>query len=92
VRLDETRAALRGELVGLRDALRAELAETRSELAPRIDGTNTRLDKVDEALRDLAAQQPMLTRYLGTVVDGHEQAIADLRERLGRLEGRSREH
>ncbi|MBI5480693.1 MAG: hypothetical protein HY906_17680 [Deltaproteobacteria bacterium] len=91
-RLDETRDAVRAELAETRDALRAELAETRRELSARIDGTNTRLDKVEEALRELAAQQLMLTRYVGTVVDRHEQAIADLRERLGRLEGAGAGH
>jgi predicted nucleic acid-binding Zn-ribbon protein len=87
-RLDDTREALRGELAEMRRELLARIDGTNS----RIDETNSRLDKVEEALKDLAGQQLMLTRYVGTVVDRHEQAIADLRERLARLEGQAGPH
>lgn len=79
---------------------RSDLSERIDQTNRRLDETNGRLDetnarlgrveerlgKVEETLQDLAAQQLMLTRYVKNVVDRHEEAIADLRERLARLE------
>jgi predicted nucleic acid-binding Zn-ribbon protein len=73
--------------------IRDEIRSTRQDLGSRIDATNSRLDatnsrleQVEIALRDLAGQQLLLARYVKNVVDRHEQAIDDLRDRLLRLE------
>lgn len=80
---DELRAT-RTDLGGLIQETNARLDQTNA----RLDQTNLRLERVEETLRDLAAQQLMLTRYVKNVVDRHEEAIADLRERLARIEAK----
>ena len=74
------------------DHMRIELGEridgTRDSLSERIDITNVRLGVVETTLKDLAGQQVLMTRYIKNVVDRHDQAIDDLRERVTRLETR----
>jgi hypothetical protein len=85
--LREIRDEIRGSNVRL-DAVRVELKAEIQETNQRLIGVETRLAAVEETLKDLAAQQLMLTRYVKNVVDRHEQSIDDLRERLARLETR----
>lgn len=95
--LREIRDAVRttnDKLDQTRDAVRTtndKLDQTRVELGQRIDETNQRLDVVETTLKDLAGQQLILTRYIKNVVDRHDQAIDELRERVTRLEVRSEE-
>ena len=87
---------IRDEIRSTRTELGAAIGETNSRLDQtnsrldstnsRLDQTNARLERVEDALKDLAAQQLMLTRYVKNVVDRHEQSIAEIRERLARLE------
>ena len=85
--LREIRDEIRGtngrfdQLGGRVDRLHDDLVLLRHE-------TNARLEKIEETLRDLAAQQLMLTRYVRNVVDRHEQDLASIKERLARLEER----
>lgn len=78
---DEVRRT-RDDLSGMIGQTNARLDQTNT----RLDQTNARLATVEETLRDLAAQQLILARYVKNVVDRHEEAIADLRERLARVE------
>ena len=71
--------------------LKREIACTNERLDvtnQRLDVTNQRLDVVIGTLRDQAAQQVMLGRYVHNAVERHDEAIADLRQRVGRLESR----
>jgi chromosome segregation ATPase len=86
---------IRDEIKSTRTELKGEIAQTNdrlgvmhTELKAEIVQTNERLGVVETTLQDLAAQLVMLTRYVGNVVDRHEQAIGDLRERVVRLETR----
>jgi len=54
----------------------------------RIDVTNTRLEVVEHTVRDLAEQMHTVTRYIKNVASRHEDAIEDLRVRVGKLETR----
>lgn len=82
---------IRDEIKSTRTELKGEIAQTNdrlTELKAEVVQTNERLGVVETTLQDLAAQLVMLTRYVGNVVDRHEQAIGDLRERVVRLETR----
>jgi chromosome segregation ATPase len=84
IRLDAVRVELKSEIAEQGQQLRAEVQETNQ----RLSGVEARLAAVEETLKDLAAQQLMLTRYVKNVVDRHEQSIDDLRERVVRIETR----
>lgn len=80
-RLDTTNSRL--------DTTNERIEAVRVELKAEISITNERLALVEETLKDLAGQQVILTRYVSNIVDRQEQAIADIRERLVRLETRA---
>jgi predicted nuclease with TOPRIM domain len=76
-RLDVMRVELKGELDTMRVELKGEIAQT-----------NVRLGSVEEHLRDLAAQQLMLGRFVKNTMGRRDDAIDDLRERVTRIEAR----
>ena len=75
---------IRDEIRSTRTDLNARLDETNTRLAE----TNTRLEVVETTLSDFSGQHLMLTRYVKNVIDRHDDAIEDLRERVTKLEGR----
>jgi hypothetical protein len=52
----------------------------------RLDVTNERLGAVEHTVRDLAEQMLMTTRYIKNSTRRHDDAIADLDERVTALE------
>lgn len=87
--LREIRGEIRGtngRLESLRGETRGGFAAVRRELEQLRADTNARFEKIEEAPRDLAAQQLMLGRYLRSVVDRQEQQLTRIVERLARLE------
>ena len=65
---------------------RDELARVESRLGDRIDRVDARLEIVEHAVKDLAGQHLMLTRFVKNVAERHGGAIEDLDERVTRLE------
>ena len=69
-----------------------ELAEAvrtvvREELAPVLDGVESRLEGVEAGMRTLATRMEGMDTRLGRLISANGQAIADLSERVVRLEG-----
>ena len=52
----------------------------------RLDVTNMRLESVEGAVRDLADQQHELTRFVKKVVVRQDDDIAELKQRVTRIE------
>lgn len=85
-----------GELtVAILREIRDEIRTTNSQigaldrsLSGRIDETNARLDILDHTVRDLAEQMLTVTRYVKDVANRHDDAIDDLRLRVGKPETR----
>lgn len=89
---------IRDEVRQTRTDLSQRIDAVRTDLGSRIDQTNVRLDHLEaetrqmaEGLKELAAQQLMLGRYIKNIVDRHEQSLGEIRERLTKLEGRGGE-
>lgn len=83
-RLDHTNARL--------DQTNARLDQTVDRLDQtigRLDQTNSRFEVVEHTVLDAAGQLVILTRYVKNVVDRHEDAIEDLRDRVDVLESSS---
>lgn len=78
---------IRDEIRMTRGELKAEIAATNT----RLDATNSRLETVDHTLSEFAGQHLLLTRYVKNVIDRHDQAIEELRERVTKLEGHAGE-
>lgn len=76
-RLDQTNARLETVV----ETMDRRFGETNA----RLDETNSRLGVVEGALRDLAAQQLMLGRFVRKLVDND---IGELRDRLARVEAK----
>ncbi len=67
------------------DGLKGELDETKRELGARIDGLKGELD---ETKRDLRGSIDDLRNELGARIDGQAEEMREIRDRLGRLEGK----
>lgn len=79
--LREIRDEVRGTNSRL-DQTNSRIDQTNS----RFDQTNARLEVVEHTVLDAAGQLVILTRYVKNVVDRHEDAIEDLRDRVDVLE------
>jgi hypothetical protein len=83
-RFVELESKLGGRIEGLRADTNTCFAETNG----RLDEVVGRLDVVEHAVRDLAAQQVIAGRYLRRFADRHRDDIRDLRVRVARLESK----
>jgi len=85
--LREIRDEIRGTNTRI-EALDRSLSGRIEALGGRVDGVGARVDAVEYAVRDLAEQMLVVTRYVKNVANRHDDAIEDLRLRVGKLETR----
>ncbi|HTR49230.1 MAG TPA: hypothetical protein VMJ10_00905 [Kofleriaceae bacterium] len=84
---------IRDEIRSTRTELKAELVEVKTELVQvnkRLDGVTERLDVVEHTLTDFAGQHLLLTRFVKNVAYRHDDELADLRDRVEKLEQRKK--
>ena len=80
-------SALKTGLAGVK----AEVAGVRSEVVEvreAVGVTNQRLGIVEETLRDLAAQMPLLARFVRNVGDRYDHELDEVKARLTRVEAK----
>lgn len=85
---------LRGDVTGLRGdvgGLRGEVTGLRGDVAgvrDEVRVTNARLEKVEDTLQDLAAQMPILARFVRNIGEKYDRELEGIKDRLGRLESK----
>jgi len=77
---------IRDETITTRTQLNGRIDHMRTELSGRIEETNTRVDKVEHALLDLAEQQRFVVRHLSALTTRDRRLEDEVGELRGRLE------